>query len=247
MVSVLLHCDGEQRDLLIAELYERGTTGIVEHDGFIEAYFDTEDEAKWLGKEIRDHGTRDYVAEVQEQWQPVAVGERFWLAAPWDSRPEPEGKLRLEYQAGMACGSGVHPCTRLCIAALERCVCPGAAVLDVGVGSGILLMAARLLGAGVLTGCDIDHDAVVLAQHAVPDACLFTGSTASIRDGAFDVVVANISSGAAEDLHSELRRICRGTLIISGFRADDLPQGYGTEPVVMEEWAAISESSSARL
>jgi ribosomal protein L11 methyltransferase len=244
MVSVILHCDGEQRDLLIAELYERGTTGIVEHDGFIEAYFDSEDDTRWLGAEVRDHGSRDYVAEVKEKWQPVPVGDRFWLAAPWDSRPAPEGRLRLEYQAGMACGSGVHPCTRLCIAALEQSVRPGAVVLDVGVGSGILLMAARLLGARLLSGCDIDHDSVVLAHQAVPDACLFTGSTESMRDGSFDVVVANISSAVAEDLHAELRRLCRGTLIVSGFRADDPPQGFRAGPVVLEEWAAITESSS---
>lgn len=236
--------------MLIAELYERGTTGIVEHDGAVEAFFDSIEEARPVVEsmrgEVRNHGSRDYVAEVKQQWQPLAVGKRFWLSAPWDESAAPEGRLRLEYQAGMACGSGVHPCTRLCIAALEHCVHPGSSVLDVGVGSGILLMAAKLLGATALAGCDIDHDSVVLAQQAVPDAHVFSGSTDSLPDRSFDVVVANISSAAAEELHAELRRVCRGTLIVSGFPVEDLPEGYGIEPDVLEAWAAISESSSAR-
>jgi ribosomal protein L11 methyltransferase len=199
-----------------------------------------------LRPEIRDYGSRNFVEEMQQQWQPQPVGERFWLAAPWDTNPAPDGRLRLEYQAGMACGSGVHPCTRLCISALERCVKAGDSVLDVGVGSGILLIAARLLGASVLTGCDIDEDSVILARQAVLDAELFTGSTSSLPDASFDVVVANISSAEAEELREELRRVCRGTLIVSGFRVDDLPEGYRAEPAELEEWAAISESSSVR-
>ena len=126
MVSLKLHCDTDAKDELIAELYAAGTTGIVEEDCTLEAFFETEGEAREAAEafaayspEWVDHGQRNYVEEFQAQWQPQPVGQRFWLVAPWDDSPAPEDRLRIEYQAGMACGSGVHPCTRLCLAALE--------------------------------------------------------------------------------------------------------------------------------
>lgn len=258
MISLKLSCRIEGKDDLIAELYEAGTTGIVEEeflggDCLLEAFFDTEAEAhvaaarfamhnpQWI-----EHGQRDYVAQFQSQWQPQPVGKRFWLAAPWDESAAPAGRIRIEYQAGMACGSGVHPCTRLCLAALEDCVTPGASVLDVGAGSGILLMACRALGAARLYGCDIDHDSTVLAARAQPDALLFTGSLRAVRDARFDVVIANISSIAAEEMLGELRRVCRpgGTVLVSGFRSGDWPQGYdGGTRSEQEGWAAITIQS----
>ncbi|MBS1827970.1 MAG: 50S ribosomal protein L11 methyltransferase [Acidobacteria bacterium] len=253
MISLKLHCDPDAKEELIAELYAAGTTGIVEEDSFLEAFFDTEAEGRAAAEtfaahspEWVDHGQRDYVAEVQAQWKPQPVGERFWLAAPWDETPAPEGRLRIEYQAGMACGSGVHPCTRLCLAALETAVRPGCAVLDVGVGSGILLMAAEQLGARALMGCDIDHDSVVIAAQVIPQAVLFTGSLRSVRDASFDVVIANISSVAAEDLHTDLVRVCRpgGTILVSGFRSGDWPEGYDGERLELEGWAAIRDTIS---
>ncbi|MCC6389359.1 MAG: 50S ribosomal protein L11 methyltransferase [Bryobacterales bacterium] len=257
MVSLLLHCGIDEKDDLIAELYECGTTGIVEMEApgggcTLDVFFDTAPEAaiaqerfaryapEWI-----NHGERDYIREFQDHWRAVAVGERFWLAPPWHAGPAPEGRLRLDYQPGMACGSGAHPCTQLCIEALEGVARPGSAVLDVGSGSGILLLAAGLLGASRLVGCDIDHESMAIAKEAVPGALLFTGSPRSVRDGLFDVVIANISSIAAEELAADLRRVCRagGTIIVSGFRGSDLPEGYeGARRTEQEEWACLTVS-----
>lgn len=247
MVSVLIPTTPAEKDERIAVLWEMETTGVVEQDDSLEAYFEDEREAAiavacFAGATLRHHGQRDYVHEFQQAWQPVKVGRRFWLSPPWDATPAPEGRLRLEYQAGMACGSGAHPCTQLCLAALERCVRPGSAVLDVGVGSGILLMAAKLLGAARIAGCDIEHDCVVIARQALPEAALYTGSARSIRPGWADAVVANISAPAAHDLLPHLKLACRpgGSIILSGFRISESDfEGDATE---LDGWACVVQA-----
>src|ERR1700691_2629248 len=94
---------------------------------------------------------------LRDAWPPLCVGERFYLVAPWHAAVQaPAGRMRLEIYPGMACGTGRHPATQLCLQAIERYVKPGAQVLDVGSGSGILSDAARLLGAGVVIACDVD-------------------------------------------------------------------------------------------
>jgi ribosomal protein L11 methyltransferase len=83
-------------------------------------------------------------------------------------------------------------------------------VLDVGTGSGILSIAAKLLGAGRVIACDIDSE----AAKAVP---FFVGSADAVRDGAFDVVVANINESVIGELRADLERVAR-TRILSGFQ-----------------------------
>ena len=80
MISLKLHCDPEAKEELIAELYAAGTTGIVEEDCSLEAFFDTEDEARVAmdafadnNPEWVDHGQRDYVAEVAFQQPPYTI------------------------------------------------------------------------------------------------------------------------------------------------------------------------------
>jgi ribosomal protein L11 methyltransferase len=251
VVSVLLSCDIDEKDGLIAELYAFGTTGIVEQEELggactLDAFFDTRDEALAAvdafpqhRPQLREHGMKDYVAEFQQHWQPVLVGERIWLAPPWHPGPVPEGRVRVDYQPYMACGSGAHPCTQLCLAALERLLQPGDAVLDVGAGSGILLLAARTFGASRVAGCDIDQDSVEAEQQA--ELPVFTGSADAVRDASFDVVIANISSLVAEQLLPDLLRVSRRAVIVSGFREDEMPLGVtGGEVTKLDGWAAIT-------
>jgi ribosomal protein L11 methyltransferase len=66
--------------------------------------------------------------------------------APWSEQAAPPGRVRLEIEPGMACGTGRHPATQLCLEAMERFVRPRSRVVDIGTGSGILARAATLLG-----------------------------------------------------------------------------------------------------
>ena len=151
----------------------------------------------------------------------------------------PEGRLRLEVNPGMACGTGWHPCTQMCLEAMERYVEPGAAVLDVGIGSGILTVAARLLGAGCAVGCDIDAEAVAIARERIGGS-VFVGSADSVRSAAIDVVIANISAAAVNELLPEFRRVARpaGRLILSGFRRVETHES-AVESLEREGWMCV--------
>ncbi len=196
---------------LIADLYEAGTVGIIEHDGWVQAFFDDRDVAARFGDPVAAEPI-DWVQRNYDAWPPLLVGERFFVVAPWRSDPTPAGRLRLELDPGMQCGTGQHPCTQLCLEAMEHIVRPRDSVLDVGCGSGILSIAAKLLGAGRVIACDIDPDAAKL----VP---FFNGSVDAVQSDSFDVVVANINQTVIEELRPEFERVARKR-ILSGFQDD---------------------------
>src|SRR5271155_701674 len=142
----------------LAELYEAEISGIVEHDGYLEAFFENRETAERFGEPVEcDH--TDWAQHTYDAWPPILVGEKFFVVAPWRADPTPPGRIRLEINPGLQCGTGQHPCTRLCLEAMERVIQPGDSVLDVGSGSAILSLAAKLLGAGRVVACDLDEDA----------------------------------------------------------------------------------------
>jgi ribosomal protein L11 methylase PrmA len=199
-------------ELLTLRLWEAGTLGITEGDGFVEAFFEDAEAASQFGvpEAIIDV---DWVARTEEAFPPLLVGEKFFVAAPWRTEPTPPGRLRLVINPGAQCGTGYHRCTQLCLEAMEKLIRPGDSVLDVGSGSGILTLAARLLGAGRVVSCDIDPD-------AAGPACFFVGSVDAVRSGTFDVVVANINEAVMGPMRADFERVAR-TRILSGFENDD--------------------------
>jgi len=209
MVFVRLANDDE---LLTLRLWEAGTLGIAEGDGFIDAFFEDAETASRFG--VPEAVTNvDWVARTEESFPPLLVGEKFFLAAPWRTEPTPPGRLRLVINPGAQCGTGYHRCTQLCLEAMERIVRPGDSVLDVGSGSGILSIAAKLLGAGRVIACDIDPD----AARPVP---FFVGSVDAVRSNTFDIVVANINEDVVGSMRADFERVAPKR-ILSGFQDDD--------------------------
>jgi ribosomal protein L11 methyltransferase len=144
----------------------------------------------------------DWAHAWKKFYKPLRVGRRVILKPSWEEfTPQPDDVV-VELDPGMAFGTGLHPTTRLCIAALEEVVTPGARVLDLGTGSGVLAIAAYLLGAAELLAVDIDPIAVDVAlenaaRNRVPTG---DGQALSVRLGSvpekmadhFQIIVANI-------------------------------------------------------
>lgn len=107
----------------------------------------------------------DWATSWQKYYKPMAVGERVYIVPEWekDGTPIPRGRVALYLNPGLIFGTGSHASTRLCLEGVERYVEPGARVLDLGCGSGILSISALLLGAKCAVGVDIDPKAVNVA------------------------------------------------------------------------------------
>ncbi len=262
MQVLTIECAAEDKDLLIARLYELDTRGIVEEDlpgerVELRAFFDQAFEAG----EFASHGAEwtpadetNWARKIMEDWDPVLVGERWFLVPDWRSDPTPPGRLRLEVRPGVALGTGYHPTTQMCLEAMERYFEAGNRFFDLGCGSGILSHAARLIGAGRLVTADTDPQATESAAENMErfetPVLLFTGSVDAVADAAVDFLVANISAEALIELRDEIRRCVApgGIAVLSGFppaRTADLCEAFasggfdtlGTD--ARGEWACV--------
>jgi ribosomal protein L11 methyltransferase len=238
MFSLELESDGETKDILIAELWDQGSTGIVEEDlpggrSLVRAFFEDEADAVTLARRfsarIERHPARDWVAFSRANWEPLAVGARFYLVPEWLHDPAPPGRFRIEINPRLACGTGYHEATQLCLEALEEYLRPDMTVLDIGAGSGILSIAAALLGARRVVACDLDPVAVEISAENMRQTShrpmLFTGSVDAIRSSSAGLIVANISADASIRLAPEILRCLApgGRSIVSGFACSDAP------------------------
>jgi ribosomal protein L11 methyltransferase len=237
MFSIDLECRQAEKDLTIAELWEAGSTGIIEGEdrddvARLRAFFDDDGRQRELrgrfGGEVLPADNRDWVAFARERLQPMEIGERIFVIPEWRDDATPAGRVRIVINAGLAFGTGAHETTRMCLEAIERHVGPGTTLVDVGTGSGILCEAAMRLGAAEAFAGDTDPEAVRVAREnfaragvAVP---LFIGSADTVASRCADLIVANISPAWIAELASEWVRILKpgGVAVLSGFEADDV-------------------------
>jgi ribosomal protein L11 methyltransferase len=252
MLSLFLDCSAAERDLLSSALWDAGTTGIVERDlsGGIElqAFFDAEiSVAAFAAHNPRWHeeAPTDWVRVFEDSWQPFEVGERFYLVPEWRDDPAPAGRLRLVIHPGRACGTGWHPATQLSLLALERELAAGDRVLDLGTGSGILAEAALLLGASGVIACDIEFDAVTVAQRNL-ESCLgriglFAGSVRSIAEASVDLAVANINAETIVAVLPALARIAKMRIVLTGFPERDLARVRTALPASLCETGLLEQ------
>lgn len=174
----------------------------------------------------------DWVRLTQSQFAPIRISDRLWIVPTWCEPPEP-GAIVLRLDPGLAFGTGSHPTTRLCLGWLDRHLTAGATVIDYGCGSGILAVAAALLGAGRVVGIDIDAQAVTASR----DNALANGVTAEFHDARptalppADIVVANILANPLRVLAPLLIGLVKpgGHIVLSGIlegQADAVMEAY---------------------
>jgi ribosomal protein L11 methyltransferase len=238
-VQVLERRAEEARATMI-ELFPQGFEE-VERDGGVElvAYTDAAGEEK-IWHFFGAAESADVESGWEERWrmfhQPVRVG-RLWIGPPWETPPT--DALLVVVDPGRAFGTGAHPTTQLCLELLQRLE-PGS-LLDVGCGSGVLAIAAALLGFGPVIGVDVETASIeaTLANAAVNgvevDARL-VGREDPLPSAA--TVVANISLPAVLALP---QRTSADVLVTSGYLMSEEPRlpGYErAERLEIDGWVA---------
>lgn len=207
---------------------------------------------KLLGtEEIED---ADWVRITQAQFQPTQVSDRLWIVPTWHDLPN-EDAINVRLDPGVAFGTGSHPTTHLCLQWLDANVKATDRVLDYGCGTGILAIAAKLVGAAEVAGTDIDPQAV----EAAGDNALMNHVEAKfylpddMPEGTYDIVVANILANPLKLLAPALLGRVKqgGALVLSGVlakQAEEVIAAYqAIDPAVKlsvwrqeEDWVCIA-------
>lgn len=183
---------------------------------------------------------QDWENNWKQYYQPISIGKRLLIVPQWLQPENPEGRIPVVLDPGMIFGTGAHASTQMCLRALEEHIQGGETVIDLGSGSGILSIAALLLGADTATGVDIDPKAEDIAREnaglnglTAPRFSAVTGNV--IGDPAmidtlsrhpYDVVLANIVADVIIPLSAVVTRFLRpdGIFICSGILNTRLPE-----------------------
>lgn len=181
-----------------------------------------------------EYEEEDYQNSWKKYLYPEKVSDKFVVKPTWREYEPEENELVIELDPGRAFGTGSHPTTSLCLKIMEENIKPGNSVIDVGTGSGILMIAAEKLGAVDIYGTDIDELAIdstkenlELNNISPEKAEVYLGDLISVvKDKQFDVVVANILADVILLLLKDIFKVVKkdGLIIFSGIIEDKLPQ-----------------------
>ena len=212
----ILTAADEARETLIEKAFSMGCLGCHEKGRSLVVHFtDTcdiiklRDELRAFRSSLRDAGLSsefsfDYLYLSERDWNepwkkrfiPIEVGERLSILPPWENRDD--GRIHVIIDPGIAFGTGHHETTKACLVLIERFTkeLKGKKVLDVGTGSGILVIAALKLGYEEGTGVDIDPLAIDAAKrnlllNRIGNVEILEGSISDV-DGTYDLIVANL-------------------------------------------------------
>jgi len=206
----------------------------------------------------REIDEEDWAESWKTYFVPERITDRIIVKPTWREYDATPGDIILEIDPGMAFGTGIHPTTAACIQMIQTYLRSGDRMLDVGTGSGILMVAGAKLGASQISGIDIDEVAVAVARKNLvqnridPETFeVMTGNLIDPVKGRFELVVSNILSEIIIRLldHIHLVLVKNGILICSGIiekNRDPVVQkmistGFEIiEAPVKEGWVAIA-------
>jgi ribosomal protein L11 methyltransferase len=233
-------------------------------DAIVIAYYEERATADEAVSRVKDHVPEAPIsveAVVEQDWSVtwrerikcVSVG-RLWVGPPWEKPNAPADKVCLFIEPKMAFGTGDHPTTSLCLAAVDAYLAthPGCSVLDVGTGTGVLAFAAKKLGSGLTIGVDNDAVAVELAKECAAenglDGLELSGKTLKEISGTFDLVLANILANTLIELAPLIAPKVKDRLVMAGVlvpQADEVKRAYAARglesagEVIEGEWIRI--------
>jgi len=277
--ALMLVAPPEHLEIQAAELFDHGALGVElqepgmplmpgtpplpEGCGRAIAHFA---DAEAASESARFFGAEPPVEVPEQDWsvawrthhRSMQVGPRSWVRPPWE-RPPLSG-VAVAIDPGMAFGTGSHPTTALC---LERCDellsrFPGADVLDVGTGSGVIALLAKMLGARRVVGTENDAVALEAARQGAAlngiDGIewMLAGDPAAVP-GRFEIVIANILLNTLEDLAPAIagkvadggRLVLCGLLAAQGDAAERAYVAQGLRPAARKEregWVRVELS-----
>jgi ribosomal protein L11 methyltransferase len=165
----------------------------------------------------------DWENEWKKFFKPRRVGQHFVVRPTWETFDAQPSDLVIILDPGQAFGTGDHPTTRNCLGFLEKYVQPGRDVLDLGCGSGILAVGAKLLNAGEVCAIDIDPISIEVAKENFErnkvDVLTAVGDVLALQfEAEWDIVVSNIISATLINLAPDATYALRygGKWIVSG-------------------------------
>mgnify|MGYP000035237021 FL=1 len=208
--------------------------------------------AKQRWEQLED---KDWSQEWKQHFQPLKCGERLWICPSWIAPPDPNG-VNLSLDPGLAFGTGSHPTTHLCLRWLDQQDLSGKTVIDYGCGSGVLGIAALLLGAKQVIAVDNDPQALLASRdnaqrNNIASDRLITYLPDDVPANLqVDVMIANI---LAAPLISLAPKLCvmtkpKGSLCLAGLldnQIDAVSAPYSEQfkffsPAIESEWAQLS-------
>jgi ribosomal protein L11 methyltransferase len=194
---------------------------------------------------------KDWEREWMDNFHPIQFGERLWIVPSWHQAPDANA-VNILLDPGLAFGTGTHATTALCLNWLDQADIKGKYVIDYGCGSGILAIAAALLGAERVIGVDTDPQALEAtranaARNGVEIEAYLPGECPDLP---CDLLIANILAGPLQTLAPRFANLCKpnADLILSGIlqtQAEDVSASYSSwfdmEPAVArEDWTRLS-------
>lgn len=178
----------------------------------------TDDELGSWDFELEEKKTEDWSQKWKEKWDVTHVTDKIAVVPDWIDYKPKENEVIIKLEPGCAFGTGTHQTTQLCMKALEKYMNKGDKVADIGMGSGILSILAKKLGATSVYGCDTDDTVIEVAKENAKknnvEATFELGSADKINDK-FDFVCANILHFVLAEIMGDLKNLMKTGALMS--------------------------------